>query len=87
MEKSIINEKRYVKTFSDTEKLSNLILDLDKYPHIEFEKLLNYSSYIVNYCYEKKLKLKIKHKEQELYLNDNIQSLNRILKYFANVKN
>jgi len=85
--KSVISDKRYVKTFSDTEKLSNLILDLDKYPHIEFEKLLNYSSYIVNYCYEKKLKLKIKHKEQELYLNDNIQSLNRILKYFANVKN
>ena len=34
--KSIISDKRYVKTFSDTEKLSNLILDLDKYPHIEF---------------------------------------------------
>ena len=85
--KSIINDKRYVKTFSDTEKLSNLILDLDKYPHIEFEKLLNYSSYIVNYCYEKKLNLKIKHKDNELYLNDNNQSLNRILKYFANVKN
>ena len=85
--KSIISDKRYVKTFSDTEKLSNLILDLDKYPHIEFEKLLNYSSYIVNYCYEKKLNLKIKHKDHELYLNDNNQSLNRILKYFANVKN
>ena len=53
----------------------------------EFEKLLNYSSYIVNYCYEKKLNLKIKHKDNELYLNDNNQSLNRILKYFANVKN
>ena len=39
--KSIVSDKRYVKTFSDTEKLSNLILDLDKYPHIEFEKLLN----------------------------------------------
>ena len=85
--KSIISDKRYVKTFSDTEKLSNLILDLDKYPHIGFEKLLNYSSYIVNYCYEKKLNLKIKHKKLELYLNDNNQSLNRVLKYLANVKN
>ena len=83
--KSITSNKRYVKTFSDTEKLSNLILDLDKYPHIEFEKLLNYSSYIVNYCFEKKLNLKVKHKENELYLNNNNQSLNQILKYFANV--
>ena len=61
--------------------------DLSSPASKEFEKLLNYSSYIVNHCYEKKLNLKVKHKEHEFYLNDNNQSLNRILKYFADVKN
>ena len=54
---------------------------------INFEELLSYVCYIVDYYYRNKIELTIKHRDNTLYLNQSQNSLNQILKYLANVKN
>ena len=79
-------EKKYIKTFKDNQKSQKLILDLDKYNNIKFERLLSYSTYLIKYFYQKKISLTFKHKENIFLLNNNEKSLNQIFRYLANVK-
>ncbi len=84
--KSTIN-KKYIKIFKDKEKNQKLILDLDKYNELEFELLLSYSIYIIEYFYQNKINLTLKHQGNTLILDKNEKSLNQIYKYLANAKN
>ena len=59
----------------------------ENYKDINFEDLLSYVSYIVDYYYRNKIELTIKHRDNTFYLNQSLNSLNQILKYLANVKN
>lgn len=85
--KSTLKNKKYIKKFEqpDTEKKS--VLNLDLYQSIEFETLLSYATFIVQYYYKNKINLTVKHLDQTFYLNQNENSLNQILKYLANVQN
>ena len=85
--KSIIKNKKYIKKFEEPKKENKLILNLDNYKEINFEELLSYVCYIVDYYYRNKIELTIKHRDNTLYLNQSQNSLNQILKYLANVKN
>ncbi len=84
--KSTIN-KKYIKIFKDKEKTQKLILDLDKYNELEFELLLSYSIYIIQYFYRNKINLTLKHQGNTFLLDKNEKSLNQIYKYLANAKN
>ena len=84
--KSTIN-KKYIKIFKDKEKTQKLILDLDRYNELEFELLLSYSVYIIEYFYQNKINLTLKHQGNIFLLDKNEQSLNQIYKYLANAKN
>ena len=84
--KSTIN-KKYIKIFKDKEKTQKLILDLDRYNELEFELLLSYSIYIIEYFYQNKINLTLKHQGNIYLLDKNEQSLNQIYKYLANAKN
>ena len=85
--KSIIKNKKYIKKFEEPKKENKLILNLDNYKEINFEELLSYVCYIVDYYYRNKIELTIKHRDNTFYLNQSLNSLNQILKYLANVKN
>ena len=87
MEKSTIGDKKFVKEFKSFKSSKKSILDLNKYSHIEFEKLLSYSVFILDYYFTKSLNLTFKHKDNVFHLNENKNSLNKILKYISNVKN
>ena len=84
--KSIINEKKNVKKFKDPTNDQKVILNLNKYPHIPFELLLSYSTYIIKYYFQKNKELKLKHNNNLFHLKSNQSSLNLILKYLADVK-
>ena len=84
--KSIISDKKYVKNFMDPQKDLKLLLDLNQYSKIPFELLLSYATYIVQFYFNKKIDLTVKHKDNIFYLKSNRSSLNQILKYFANVQ-
>ena len=80
-------DKKYIKIFKDKEKTQKLILDLDKYNELEFELLLCYSIYIIQYFYRNKINLTLKHQGNTFLLDKNEKSLNQIYKYLANAKN
>ena len=80
-------DKKYIKIFKDKEKTQKLILDLDKYNELEFELLLSYSIYIIEYFYQNKINLTLKHHGKTFLLDKNEKSLNQIYKYLANAKN
>ena len=84
--KSTIRDKKYVKKFMDPQKDLKLILDLDQYSKIPFELLLSYATFIIQFYFNKKIELTVKHKDNIFYLKSNRSSLNQILKYFANVQ-
>ena len=84
--KSTIGDKKFVKKFESFKNSKKSILDLNKYSHIEFEKLLSYSVYILDYYFSKSLNLTFKHKDNLFHLKENKNSLNEILKYISNVK-
>ena len=79
-------EKKYIKTFKDSQKSQKLILNLDKYNNVKFERLLSYSIYLIKYFYQKKINLIFKHKGNIFLLDNNEKSLNKIFRYLANVK-
>ena len=85
--KSIIKNKKYIKKFEEPKKENKLILNLDNYKEINFEDLLSYVSYIIDYYYTNKIHLTIKHRDNTFYLNQSQTSYHQILKYLANVKN
>jgi uncharacterized protein (DUF58 family) len=85
--KSTIGDKKFVKEFKSFKSSKKSILDLNKYNHIEFEKLLSYSVFILDFYFTKSLNLTFKHKDNLFHLNENKNSLNKILKYISNVKN
>ncbi len=85
--KSTIGDKKFVKEFESFKNSKKSILDLNKYSHIEFEKLLSYSVYILDYYFSKSLNLTFKHKDNVFHLKENKNSLSEILKYISNVKN
>ena len=80
-------DKKYIKIFKDKEKTQKLILDLDRYNELEFELLLSYSIYIIEYFYQNKINLTLKHQGNIFLLDKNEKSLNQIYKYLANAKN
>ena len=80
-------EKKYIKVFKDKQKKQKLILDLDRYDELDFELLLSYSIYIIQYFYKKKINLTIKHQGKTFLLDQNEKSLNQIYKYLAYAKN
>ena len=80
-------DKKYIKIFKDKEKTQKLILDLDRYNELEFELLLSYSIYIIEYFYQNKINLTLKHQGNIFLLDKKEQSLNQIYKYLANAKN
>ncbi len=80
-------DKKYIKIFKDKGKTQKLILDLDKYKELEFELLLSYSIYIIQYFYRNKINLTLKHQDNIFLLDKNGNSLNQIYKYLANAKN
>lgn len=79
-------KNKYVKVFSDVEKQSHFILNLNNYEEINFELLLCYAVYIVHYFFDYKKKLIIKHRNNIFELNSSQNSLNKILKYLSNVE-
>ena len=79
-------KNKYVKVFSDVEKQSHFILNLNKYEEINFELLLGYAVYIIHYFFDNKKKLIIKYKNNVFELNSSQNSLNKILKYLSNVE-
>ena len=79
-------KNKYVKVFSDVEKQSHFILNLNKYEEINFEMLLGYAVYIIHYFFDNKKKLIIKHRNNVFELNSSQNSLNKILKYLSNVE-
>ena len=79
-------KNKYVKVFSDVEKQSHFILNLNKYEEINFELLLGYAVYIIHYFFDNKKKLIIKHRNNVFELNSTQNSLNKILKYLSNVE-
>jgi len=85
--KSTLKNKKYVKKFNQSDKEKKSVLNLDLYQSIEFETLLSYATFIVQYYYKNKINLTVKHLEQTFYLNQNENSLKQILKYLANVQN
>ena len=80
-------DKKHIKVFKNKEKTQKLILDLDKYSELDFELLISYSIYIVEYFYQNKINLTLKHHGKTLLLDKNEKSLNQIYKYLANAKN
>ena len=85
--KSTLKNKKYIKKFEQPEKEKKSVLNLDLYQSIEFETLLGYVTFIVQYYYKNKINLTVKHLDQTFYLNQNENSLKQILKYLANVQN
>ena len=85
--KSTLKNKKYIKKFEQSEKEKKSVLNLDLYQSIEFETLLSYATFIVQYYYKNKINLTVKHLDQTFYLNQNENSLNQIYKYLANVQN
>ena len=85
--KSTFKNKKYVKKFEQLEKEKKSFLNLDLYQSIEFETLLSYATFIVQYYYKNKINLTVKHLDQTFYLSQSENSLNQILKYLANVHN
>jgi hypothetical protein len=85
--KSTLKNKKYVKKFNQSDKEKKSVLNLDLYQSIEFETLLSYATFIVQYYYKNKINLTVKHLDQTFYLNQNENSLKQILKYLANVQN
>ena len=81
------NPKAAPNSPSAPKKENNLILNLDNYKEINFEDLISYVSYIVDYYYRNKIDLTIKHRDFTFYLDQSLNSLHQILKYLANVKN
>ena len=67
--KKSLGKNKYVKVFSDVEKQSNFILNLNKYEEINFELLLGYAVYIIHYFFDNKKKLIIKHRNNVFELN------------------
>ncbi len=84
--KSTIKDKKYVKTFNTLENSKLIILDLNAYKHLDFEILLNYSVYILNYFFRNKKNLTFKHNDKIISLTENKESLDQILKYLSDVK-
>ena len=85
--KSTLKDRKFVKEFESYKKSRKSILELNKYNYIEFEKLLCYSVYILDYYFKNKLELTLKHNDKIFYLNKNKSSVSKILKYLSNVKN
>lgn len=85
--KSTLKNKKYVKKFEQPDREKKSVLNLDLYQSIEFETLLSYVAFIVQYYYKNKINLTVKHLDQTFYLSQNENSLNQILKYLANVQN
>ena len=85
--KSTLKNKKYIKKFEQPDIEKKSVLNLDLYQSIEFETLLSYATFIVQYYYKNKINLTVKHLDQTFYLNQNENSLNQILKYLANVQN
>ena len=79
--------KKYIKKFEEPKKENTLILNLDNYPEIPFEDLLNYATFIIDYYYKNKIELTLKHRDNVFYLNQNSNSLNQILSYLSDVQN
>ena len=84
--KSTFKEKKYVKKFLNPNVSQKTILDLNKYSKIPFELLLSYATFIIFYYFKNKLHLTIKHRDYLFDLNENKNSLNKILKYLSNVQ-
>ena len=57
--KSTIGDKKFVKEFKSFKNSKKSIFDLNKYSHIEFEELLSYSVYILDYYFTKKYEFNI----------------------------
>ena len=85
--KSTFKNKKYIKKFEQPDKEKKSVLNLDLYQSIEFETLLSYATFIIQYYYKNKINLTVKHLDQTFYLNQNENSLNQILKYLANAQN
>ena len=81
--KSIIKNKKYIKKFEEPKKENKLILNLDNYKEINFEDLLSYVSYIVDYYYKNKIQLTIKHRDNTFYLNQSQNLVSSNIKVFS----
>ena len=79
-------KKKNVKKFKDPTNDQKVILNLNKYPHIPFELLLSFSTYIIKFYFQNNKELKLKHNNNLFHLKSNQSSLNLILKYLADVK-
>ena len=81
--KTIAQNKFYVKKFKTYKKEEKIIIDLNQNYQYNFEKILNFSSYLVLNAKQNNVGLILKHKNKEFILTNTKTSLNGILKYLS----
>ena len=81
--KTIAQNKFYVKKFKTYKKEEKIIIDLNQNYQYDFEKILNFSSYLVLNAKQNNVGLILKHKNKEFILTNTKTSLNEILKYLS----
>ena len=82
---SISKNKLLSKKFINENKVSNILIDIDKIDAVTFEKKLSYATYLILKSYKEKISFSLKHKKFKLPFSSTIQNKIRALTYLANV--
>ena len=82
---SISKDKLLSKKFINENKISYILIDIDKIDAITFEKKLSYAAYLVLKLYKEKIAFSLKHKKFKLPFSSTRQNKNKALTYLANV--
>ena len=82
---SISTDKLLSKKFINENKITNILIDLDKIDAATFEKKLSYATYLILKSYKEKIDFSLKHKKFKLPSSCTIQNKNKALTYLANV--
>ena len=84
---SITKNKLLSKKFTSEEKLSNVLIDIEKLEANSFESKLSYASYLVINLFEKKIPFSLKNKKFSMPFSCELDHRNKALRYLSNVKN
>tara|TARA_B110000971_G_scaffold73289_1_gene75193 strand:+ start:1857 stop:2786 length:930 start_codon:yes stop_codon:yes gene_type:complete len=84
---SISKDKILTKKFTNEEKLTSVLIDLDEMKENFFEKKLSFATYLIFKFYKKNIIFSLKHKNFVLPYSSSLNNRNKALIYLSNVKN
>lgn len=82
---SMSKDKLLSKKFISENKISNILIDIDKIEASSFERKLSYATYLVLKSYHEKIAFSLKHKNFKLPFSSSIENKYKALTYLADV--